>query len=145
MSETAGRANRLGERLGFDDFDAFVFCDHKLRNTRTTLEADGMLSMIDHDDLDFAAVIGIDRPWRIKTSHAMLQCESRAGPNLSFAAFGDFDRKTRRHKRYNSGIEREAIGASKVHSGTMKRGVRGKRNVADIFAEAFEKERLHRA
>src|SRR5215471_18548268 len=61
---------------------------HQLCNARAALHPKGVAAEICKDYMHFAAVIGIECAGRIEHSHAVVQCEPRARPDLAFHSCG---------------------------------------------------------
>lgn len=51
--------------------------------------------MVDQQNLNFAAIIAVDRPWRIEASNAVLQCKSGTGTNLALKPCGYLENEAR--------------------------------------------------
>src|SRR5215813_10268706 len=57
-------------------------CQHQLCNARAALDRERVLAEIRKDYMNFAAVIGIERAWRIEHRDAMVQRQPRARADL---------------------------------------------------------------
>ena len=95
MTETAGtpacsikiidylklRLNHLGE-------------DH-LGDPHAACHGESFFRVIDQNDLDLAAIVGVDRSWSIEESDSMLDGEAAPGTDLGLKMFGKGNENTR--------------------------------------------------
>ena len=85
----------------------------------------GSVAVVDHDDLEFAAIVGVDGAGRIGDGDAVLEREARAGADLDFIAFGDGDAQAGGDRVALAGGEVEILGRDDVHAGGVGGGVGG--------------------
>ena len=83
-AETARGA--LGDRkvAHLDKLGLLMTGDHHLRDLHTTRNPKWRLAEIDHNDLDLAPVVAVDRARGVEQSDAVSEREARARPNLRF-------------------------------------------------------------
>ena len=62
-------------------------------------------AMIDHDDLELATIIAVDRAGRVGNGDAVLQCQARARPDLDFITFRDGNLEAGRDRMPLTGLQ----------------------------------------
>jgi hypothetical protein len=77
----------VGDELPLDLSDGAK--DH-LGDTHAGFYREGFIPKVDDEDLDFAAVVGVNGAWGVEDSEAMMQGEAAAGADLGFPARRDF-------------------------------------------------------
>src|SRR3546814_2298048 len=77
-SEAAGAARARLQVRAHRPGDAGVCGHHHLRNAAAALDDEGLVAVVDQDDADLAAVVGIDGPRRIQHRDAVLEGEAGA-------------------------------------------------------------------
>src|SRR3984957_6299637 len=70
-------------------------CDYQLRDARTARNDEQFGTSIDQNDLQFSAIVGIDRPGRVEHCDAVASGQTRPRPDLALAALGQSDRDAR--------------------------------------------------
>ena len=83
----------------------FEFCNHHLGNAHAAFDREVFCAEIGEDDLDFAAIVGIDGAGRIQNRDAMFDSKAGAGAHLRFVAIGQGDGQARRDERAFTGRE----------------------------------------
>src|SRR5262249_48834089 len=96
--ETTTSALGFVERCDFRNLRPYDWCDHQLGYARAARDCHRCVTEIGEQDLDFAAVVGIDRAGRVENSKAVTRGEPRPGPHLRFIAIGQGDRDAGWHK-----------------------------------------------
>ena len=73
-------------------------CQDQLGDAFPALDCEGILSEIDQNDLDLAAIVAVDSAGRVQTGQAMLCRQAGAGPNLDFITLRNGDRQPGRDR-----------------------------------------------
>src|SRR5260370_38747597 len=97
-AEAAGAAPALGQRSNLVEDDAADRRDDELGDALAALEDYGLAAEIGQDDVDLAAIVGVDRAWAVEHSDAVLEGEARARPDLPLIALGQSERYAGRHR-----------------------------------------------
>ena len=96
-TQTAAAAAGLGQQIDGIELRLHHRRDHHLRDALAAANRKRFRAVIDQDDLDLAAIVGIDGAGRVQHGDAVLRGEPRAWPHLRLEAFGQRDRKSCRH------------------------------------------------
>ena len=88
MSVSALAACGVVERFDGLPLDDFVARHHQLCHALAVLHDEGLVAVIDEQNFQFAAVVGIDGARRIEHGDAVAQGQARAGAHLPLVAFG---------------------------------------------------------
>jgi hypothetical protein len=114
--------------------------DDQLRDAVAPPDVEVLAAEIDHQHLDLAAVVGVDRARAVRQRHAVAQGEAAARADLAFEAGRDLDGQAGRDQGAGAGAQAERLGhvGQQVHaSGTLglvggqRQGVGGGANPLD--------------
>src|SRR5262245_21621279 len=108
--------------------------DDELRDLHAARDREGRCAMIDEDRGHFAAVIRVDRAWRVQHCDAVLEREPRSRPNLSFDARGQRQRNARGHGLLSPRQQDKHVldCGNEVKAGGARRGIAGQRQIARV-------------
>src|SRR4029079_191720 len=94
---TAGRAEAARAAHGFAQLLDLVELGERdggwnqLGDAVATTDGEGLAAMVDHDNLQLAAIIAVDGAGRVGNGDSVLERQAGTGTNLDFIAFGDGD------------------------------------------------------
>jgi hypothetical protein len=89
-SHAANGRRQLGHRPELHPFDSG---EHHLRDPHAAGHLEGLGPEIHQNDLHLTAVIAVDRGGRVGDDDAVLQGQTRPGPNLALVILGQCDRQ----------------------------------------------------
>src|SRR5476651_664295 len=87
-AEAAGAARAGGQRSDLVEGDAADRRDHQLGDALAALEHECLAAEIGEDDVNLAAIVGIDRAGAVEHGDAVLEGEARARPDLPLVTLG---------------------------------------------------------
>ncbi len=105
--ESAGTTVGFIERIHRHDRYLHHRCDNHLCNPGSALDDKGFVSVIDQDDFYLAAVVRVDRPWRVQDSDAVFYGKTGPRPDLGFETFGQRDDETCGYEGAHAWSQRE--------------------------------------
>src|SRR5690606_328642 len=76
---------------------------HELRDAHPARNRKIFFAMVDQQNLNFAAIVAVDRPRRIEAGNAVLQCKSGTGTDLALKPRGYLEDEARWHQDAFSG------------------------------------------
>src|SRR3546814_4378083 len=98
-----------------------------LRYAVAAFDGERFVPMIDHDDLEFTAIIAVDGAGRIRYADAVLQRYAGTGADLNFIAVRDGDGKSGRHRMPLTRSDRKLLRRDNIHARSAICGVGGSR------------------
>src|SRR5262249_13236496 len=122
MSEATGAAVGLAEVLHEAQLRPHDRRDDQLCDAVPRAHPRFFLSEIDNDDVELAAIIRIDRSWRIEHGQPIARCEARTRAHLALESVGDFQRDADGNDAALAGRD-----ANRLDHGRVKVGARGTR------------------
>src|SRR5436190_12113901 len=129
MAAGRAKAARAARRLAqFFDLVELGQCyrgRHQLGDALATTDRERLVAMVDHDDLQFAAIVAVDRAGRIGDADAMLERKTRAGPDLNFIALWDGDLEAGGDGVTLTGLKVKVFRRDHVHPSRAMGGVAG--------------------
>jgi hypothetical protein len=84
VAESAWAAFSGLELINLDKLSACDGRDNKLCNALLRYNCNGVLSEVDQDNFDLAAIIGVNRARRIHQREPFIECAATSGPYLTF-------------------------------------------------------------
>lgn len=96
--------------------DGLVLGDYQLGDAVSGLDYEGCLAEVEKDDLDFAAVGGVDGSGRIWDRDRVLEREAGAGADLGFVARGQFNREASGYGVSLVGMDRDFFDTAEIHA-----------------------------
>src|SRR3569623_2910452 len=110
--------------------------NHHLRNAHAPLDRHRRLAEIDQQNLDLAAIIGVDRAGRVEHGETVLDRQARARAHLSLAIRRQRDGDAGRHQRPRARRERQRRvgrpGGAQVAPGRVRRLIGGQGQVRPV-------------
>jgi hypothetical protein len=105
----------LGGREGGDDFPLGLGdrAENHLGDTHARFDKEGLLTEVDEEDLDFAAVVGIDGAGGVEEGDAVMEGQTAAGADLGLPAKGNLQIKAGRDEEPFArlkGVRRRQVG-----------------------------------
>jgi hypothetical protein len=91
VAETAGAALSGPKLVNLDQLSARDRRDNELCYALLGFNRDGMLTKVDQDDFDLAAIIGVDGARRIHQREPFVECAATSGPHLPLEPGRYFD------------------------------------------------------
>src|SRR5262245_39065871 len=125
----AGRAEPARTPLGFAQLLDLVEVGQgydgwdELGDPLSAPDREGLVAMVDHDDLHFAAIIAVDRSRRIGHGYAVLQRQPGARPHLDFVSLGDGNLEAGGDGVPLARLKVEILGRDDIHPGGSRRRV----------------------
>ena len=92
-AEAARAAHRFAKLLDLIPFGQRHCRRYQLGDAFTAPDREGFAAMVDHDDLELAAIIAVDRAGRVRDGDAVLERQPERG-RLDLIAFRDGDLET---------------------------------------------------
>src|SRR5882724_11638488 len=81
-TEAATAAVGRGKRCCGDQFRSDHRRNHHLRDTLATADRERRVAVVDQQHADLAAIVRINRAWRIQHGDTVLRCDARAWTDL---------------------------------------------------------------
>jgi hypothetical protein len=107
----------------------FVPSDDHLGDAHAAGDGDGLFSQVDQEDLNFAAVVGVDGSWGVGDGESMFEGQAATGADLGFKTDGESDDKPAGASDAIQGLEDQGFalgeGGEEIHTGGVRRLVRG--------------------
>ena len=97
----------------------------ELGDALAAADREGLAAVVDEQDLQFAAIVAVDRARRVGDGDAMLEGEARARADLDFIAVRDGDAEAGGDGVALPGREVEILGGDDVHARRAGGGVAG--------------------
>lgn len=95
MAETAGAPTRSIKIIDYLELRLNYLGDDHLGDPHAACHGEGLFCVIDQNDLDLAAIVGIDRSWGIEECDPVFDRETASGTDLGLKMFGNGDQNTR--------------------------------------------------
>jgi hypothetical protein len=95
MTETAGTPARSVEIIDYLKLRLNHFGEDHLSDPHAARHGKRLFRVIDQDDLDLAAVVGVDRPGGIEERDPVFDRKAAPGTDLGLEMFGKGDKDTR--------------------------------------------------
>ena len=103
-----------GKRFDALEADGRDGGDDELRDAVAARDAERLAAVIDQDDFDLAAIVGVDRARRVQDGDAVLQREAGARAHLAFEASRDRERDAGGDGVNGAGRDRHLFGCDEV-------------------------------
>src|SRR6185369_5328213 len=96
---------------------------NELGNALAAPDREGLVAVIDDDDLELPAIVAVDGPGRVGDRDPVLQREPRSRPDLDLEALGDRDLEARRDRVPLPGHQIEVLRRDDIHARRSGRGI----------------------
>src|SRR5690606_27154608 len=123
VSESPASAGGVGKRVHFHEFHPLVARDHELGDAIAAADLEGLLSEVDEDDADLAAVVAVDGAGCVDHADAVAQRQPRAGPDLRFVARRQLDGHAGGNEGPLAGFEPQVHVRAQVEAGAALGGM----------------------
>jgi hypothetical protein len=139
MPKSSGPALRILQPILHAKADPYNRLDHQLGNAIPPSNPVGILSKVDHQDLDLPSIVGVDGARSVEKGQPMSPSQAASWTNLRLKPFGKLQADPRRDEGPLQRIQSKGLLHSRmeIQPRGMGRSIGGKRKSSMVFQSAY--------